>query len=346
MLANQLAEDLEHVLEHTEDLWVAMRGERIFLTGGTGFFGCWLLESFAWANARLKLGAQATVLTRSPAVFTHKAPHLAANPAIQLFCGEVGTFEFPQGAYAAVVHAAVQHFPDPWDTLDAIIGGTRRTLDLACQSKARRYLFASSGAVYGRQPPELEHLPESYPGAPGPENLKTAYGQGKRIGEFLCSYYYQQYGIEPVVARGFAFIGPYLPLDANYAVGNFIRDALNGAPIHIQGDGTPYRSYLYAADLAIWLWTLLLRGRPGEAYNVGSEAALTIAELARQVTCVVDPQLPVQIAQTSLAGVPAERYVPATQKAASELGLQTWIPLDEALRRTVRWHELRDLAPN
>jgi len=91
--------DLDHILDHTLGLWEEMGGNRIFVTGATGFFGCWLIESLLAANDRLNLGVSAVVLTRSPEAFRRKAPHLAAHPGIQLLAGDVRTFAFPEGEF-------------------------------------------------------------------------------------------------------------------------------------------------------------------------------------------------------------------------------------------------------
>src|SRR5579883_949281 len=107
-MENPLSGDLDHVLNHTADLWDELRGRRIFITGGTGFFGCWLLESFAWANDKLGLDAQALVLTRNPQAFREKAPHLAHHRAIQLHPGYIRTFAFPEGCFSHVIHAATE----------------------------------------------------------------------------------------------------------------------------------------------------------------------------------------------------------------------------------------------
>jgi dTDP-glucose 4,6-dehydratase len=334
-----LARDLRHVLEHTSELWDELRDARLFVTGGTGFFGCWLLESFAFAHEQRQLAATMTVLTRSPAAFRAKAPHLTGHPAIRLIEGDVRSFVFPKERFTHVIHAATDasaslNRDHPLVMMDTIVEGTRHTLDFALACGARRFLLTSSGAVYGAQPAQITHVAETYGGGPDPCDPKWAYGEGKRLAELLGAVYHKQFGLECAIARCFAFVGPYLPLDTHFAIGNFIRDAQRGGPIRVGGDGTPYRSYLYAADLAIWLWTILLRGVPCRAYNVGAEQDVTIAELAHVVAATLGLPGNVTIAKAPVPGASPERYVPSTERARQELGLREWISLEEAIRST------------
>jgi len=334
--------DLAHVLAHTVSLWDDLRGCRVFLTGGTGFFGVWILESFADAVDRLGLDSEIVVLSRDPAAFARKCPHLAGHRAITVAAGDVCSFVFPGGEFSHVIHAATEASTtlNPLVMLDTITNGTRRVLEFAAQCGCRRFLLASSGGVYGRQPPELLSIPEDYRGAPELGKSTSAYGEGKRMAEFLCTIIARSAGFDAVSVRGFAFVGPGLPLDRHFAVGNFLRDALHGGPVKIGGDGTPVRSYLYAADLAIWLWTLLLRGTPGAAYNVGSDEAVTIEVLAHKVASQFSPVPPVEIAkEPPRDGRLPERYVPSVERARSELGLDVWVTLDDALCRTAAYEQ-------
>jgi nucleoside-diphosphate-sugar epimerase len=202
---------------------------------------------------------------------------------------------------------------------------------------ARKLLFVSSGAVYGRQPPHLTHVCEDYSGAPDPLDPNSAYGEGKRAAELLCAIAAKKHGFEIKVARCFAFVGPHLPLDAHFAIGNFIRDAMQGGPIHVGGDGTPFRSYLYASDLAIWLWTILFRGASGRPYNVGSPHHLTIREAAETTSIASGLAKQIHVAKTPAPGQSVSRYVPDVQRATSELGLEAQINLMSGVQKTVRW---------
>lgn len=335
--------DLEHVFLHTRNLWDEMRGQRIFITGGTGFFGCWLVETFAYINRVLELSAHATVLTRDPAAFSKKCPHIASDPAISLLAGDVRSFAYPGQEFKYVIHAATDTslksgIEDPLERLETILGGMDRTLKFAAVHGTRKLLFTSSGAVYGKQ--RVTHVAEDDRGAPDQLDPSSVYAEGKRAAELMCSLYAQTHAMEYKIARCFAFVGPHLPLDTHFAIGNFIRDAMRGGPIEISGDGTPTRSYLYAADLAIWLWTMLFRAPSLRAFNVGSENAVNIGELAHHVSSALDSGVKVKIAIEPVAGREIQRYVPLTGRAREELGLVEHIQLDDAIRRTAAWYGL------
>lgn len=340
-----IAADVEALLDRTTPLWPELCGARLFVTGGTGFFGTWLLEALVAANRRFALGCHVTVLSRDPGRFTAKAPQLTTDRAVTLLAGDVRDFHFPAGSVTHVIHAATEasaalNESHPRTMFDVCVEGTRRVLSLARERGATRLLFTSSGAVYGRQPPDLARMPEDHPGGPDPLDAKNAYAEGKRAAEMLCRLAVDT-GVAATIARCFAFVGPRLPLDAHFAAGNFIRDALAGGPIRVAGDGTPYRSYLYAADLVEWLLTILLRGAPARAYNVGSEEAVSIRDLAEMVADVAAAEWPgrerprVTVAGRPPAGTAATRYVPSCARARTELGLVPATSLEEALRRTL-----------
>ncbi|GAC1427353.1 MAG: NAD(P)-dependent oxidoreductase [Candidatus Velthaea sp.] len=337
------AVDVEHMLACTAGLWDDLRGERIVITGGTGFVGSWLLEAFAAANRAYSLGAEVVVLTRDARRFRERAPHLANAPGIALWSGRADDFAFPSGTFAYVVHAATERAyksdaAHPFGILADDRAATERVLDFCVQARARRLLFTSSGAVYGRQPADCEMVREDDMFAPDPTDVDAVYGHSKRLSEFMCAASARAHGFDATIARLFAFVGPGLPLDEGYAVGNFLRDVLANRPVRISGDGTARRSYLYAADLAVWLWTMLLRGQSGRAYNVGSSLAVSIAELARTVVASTGSDVAVEIANTPVAGVPPARYVPSTERAQAELGLRAHIDLAEGIRRMYAYH--------
>jgi dTDP-glucose 4,6-dehydratase len=339
MRSSPLGGDLDEIIERSRDDLAALRGSRFFISGGTGFVGKWLLEALLRANDRLDLRLMATVLTRSPEAFKANAPRLAAAGEIAVVRGDARRFTKEDGHYDVVIHAATASAEaqerDPAFILETIVESGRNVLELAARSGQIPVLFTSSGAIYGRMPDEMERFPESYTGAPDPLDRNSAYAEGKRVGELQCALYARDGTFEPKIARLFAFVGPYLPLNANFAAGNFIRDALKGGPIEISGDGTAIRSYLYAGDMVVWLLAVLLRGKPLRPYNVGSEIAVKVKDLAEEVAAATSPRPTVRVMRTR-AG--SDRYVPDTKRAREELGLNERISRPEALRRTLSFY--------
>ncbi|MBX3166727.1 MAG: NAD-dependent epimerase/dehydratase family protein [Candidatus Eremiobacteraeota bacterium] len=287
------------------DLWPALAGSRIFLTGASGFFGCWLLETLLFASDHFEFGVEVVALTRTPDRFLTKAPHLAGHPRVTLWPGDMQDFSFPPGPFSHIIHGAAEVNSDL-----GLLAGGKRVLEL----ESERFLLISSGAVYG---PAAGFISEEHPASP-----ITDYGRAKLQLEQACNP-------RAVIARCFTFLGPYLSLHSGLAAADFLRDALACRPLKLQGNGETRRSYLYAGDLAIWLWTLLLRGTPGRSYNVGSMDAIPVIELARRIA---GPN-PVQV----LGKEAGSDYLPDTTRARQELDLRQTVDLDEAVARTWNW---------
>ncbi len=338
-----LQKDIEFVFESTSEIWPELRGARIFITGGTGFIGTWLLESLRYANMQLNLGINATILTRDPSSFRLKAPHLADYPNFSFIAGKIHNFETPKGEFTHLIHAATDasahlNETDPRLMFDTVVDGTRRALDFAVEKNVTRVLFLSSGAVYGQQPWEMVHVPEDYVGAPSCTDPRAAYAEGKRAAEMLCAIYAKQFGLKISIARIFALLGPFLALDIHFAAGNFIRDAMQGKPVIVNGNGLPCRSYLYASDLTVWLWHMLVRAEPGIPYNVGSDESVSIKELAERISLVLCNGEFRVLGATDTGWNPG-RYVPNTSRIVHDLDLQRTVSLDEAIRRTALWND-------
>jgi dTDP-glucose 4,6-dehydratase len=318
-------EDLEHIFNNTQDVWESFRGKSIFITGGTGFFGKWILESFIYANE---------FLLEFPFYNNY-------SNSVKFVKGDILSFDFNlEDKFQYIIHAATAaseslNKGNPLLMMDTITVGTRRVLDFAITQPIESFLFVSSGAIYGKQPFDVSHINESQSFKIDINNPNSAYAEGKRIAELYCSTYFEKLGLPVKIARCFAFVGPYLPLDTHYAIGNFINNVLNSEDIAIKGDGSTKRSYLYASDLVIWLWTILINGELNVPYNVGSDEIITIENLAHII---------------SLNGVKAYKelnnidimnksnYVPSITKSKIDLNLEVKIKLKETIYKTIKFY--------
>ncbi len=301
-----------------------MQNKRIFITGGTGFFGKSLIR-----HCRGLRGNDLVILSPAPEDQVKGLLTLRPEMRIRFLYGDVRDFEFPDGDFDYIFHGAATSCKIISDDemRSVVIDGTKHVLDFAGKNThLSNLLYVSSGAVYGNK----YNIPMNEDFSCKPVNV---YGRSKLEAEKLCL----NAGVPCSIGRCFAFIGEYLPLDAHFAIGNFIRDCLNGRSIVIKGDGTPVRTYLYSGDLARWLWTILLDGKPGRAYNIGSDFEITIADLAETVRRVAGTSNEIQILSPS-SGAPPHRYAPDISRVRREFGLEANTSLEEAIRLTLEYH--------
>lgn len=337
-------QDRQYMAQSLSPIVDLLRGKIVLLTGGTGFFGKWLLESYIAVQDQFAFEGELVVLSRSPERFLLANPFFREFPYLTFVQGDVRDAFIPYPHFDYIIHAATEasatlERDNPDEMYSVVVDGTRQMLDLANRTGAARFLLTSSGAVYGPQPPNLPGIPESYRGVP-----TTAYGKGKLAAEQLVLETARQSRLVAKIARCFAFVGPYLNLDIHFAVGNFIRNGLIGEPIIIRGDGTPFRSYLYAAELAVWLWKILLIETDEPIFNVGSPVAVSIRELAERVSQTFQREddrphpLEVRVMQTPTPGVLPARYAPDVSLIDQKLGLRAQISLEDGILRTLRFH--------
>lgn len=323
--------------------WGGLDRRSLLLTGGTGFFGLWMVEFVDWLRRSQRVETTLYLLTRDHGRVVSRHPIYRDRPWIRFLDGDIRAFEAPSGRIDYIIHGATDTSAEAgrnaFEMFDVIYQGTRRTLEVAKQRQCRRLLLISSGAVYGVAS-MAEKFSETRLSAPDVMSASCAYGEGKRVSEALGTFAASD-ALEVVTARCFAFVGAGLPLGGHFAIGNFIRNALENQEILLNSTGKSQRSYLYAADLAVWLMTLLLKGRPGRSYNVGSDQMVDVYSTACLVRDELSPDLPVRIADKATDS--ANSYYPDIDRARAELGLDAWTPLNMAIRRTAE--DARRLGP-
>jgi nucleoside-diphosphate-sugar epimerase len=319
-----------------------LAGASILITGATGWFGTWLLDFLCAADDALSLRIRLTAVSREPADFLERLPQFRADPRLAWIKSDVRRLNGVAQEFSHVIHAATQSSAkatalNDQEQFDTIIEGTRRTI--ACAGRrCRSFLLVSSGAVYGPATADTPRFMDGQSGGPDPSLTGSGYAEGKRAAEQLGAIAAAM-GTPVRIARCFAFVGPHMPFDRHFAVGNFIADAVHGRPILIKSDGMAQRSYLYMSDLMRALVLILVDGAVGRTYNVGSEHALTIKELADLVNLVAGGGGVVLQGGKVAAG---DRYVPDTTRLSTELGFEPAVPLTSAIARTAAWY--RDMA--
>lgn len=296
--------------------------KRILITGGTGFFGKSILDYFS----RNACDCELTILSRhgfAPAFLS--TIKQSNNQTIRQFLGDIRTFDVGSAHYDWVIHAATPARVDVPDgeMRSIVIDGTANAITQAKKCGAEKFMMVSSGGAYGKgfaRPVSEDDTPRPY----------TAYGIAKLEAERMAA----DSGLHALLPRCFAFVGPHLDRNAHFAIGNFIADALAGRDIVIKGDGTPMRSYMYADDLVEWLWAILERGESGRVYNVGSDEAISIRDLAYAVRDALGSKSEVRVLGKAVAGA-ADYYVPDVSRIRRELGVEVKAKLQDAILNSI-----------
>lgn len=342
-------EDVESVLKGRTGLLKSLAGGHLFITGGTGFLGTWLLELLAFLNKNHGFKTRVTVYSRTPKSFIDRLPRLGQDPAFRFVEGDVCHLVEIPADVTHVIHAAAltdrNHFAsNPTRVGEVNANATLRVLRAAqLLPDIQRFVLLSSGLTYGQTPLTVDRVDESYAGGLPPFDFNAIYAESKRFAEALAGAFLSETKLPVVVARPFAFVGPYQSLALPWAVTDFIRDALAGGPIKIMGDGSTVRSLMYASDFAFWILAMTAQGRLRSAYNVGSSEPIDLLSLARQITNFFNP-IPEIVTELGGAGHPSSRLVPSTDKAERELGVTSTVSLEQALQRAITWHKFASQA--
>ena len=344
-LAKFVRADCARVLTGQAKHLAALQGGVLLITGGTGFMGTWLAEMVAYLNDHHQFGIRLHLLSSRASLFHERAPHLAARPDIQLIERNIlNLVELPDDT-SWIIHTAGDpdnrnHATDPLRTLRVIVNGTDALLDSATRlGKLQKILHVSSGLVYGSQPMDLPNIPESFVGSLDCTVPSQVYAEAKRAAEIVCAAYRTQARLPIVTVRPFAFAGPHQRLDGPWAANSFIRDSLRGGPIRIQGDGESVRSYMYPADMALWMLTMLARATPGSVYNLGNPVGITLLELARKITKGFPKPIPIIPRMLGLNAPRATRLVPDVTQAQEALGLTIHTDIDSTIRLAIQWYQ-------
>ena len=347
-----VADDRRYMADRLTSELAHMAGGRLLITGGAGFLGYYLAHAVAEHNARGGSPIEVTItdsFLRGEPTWLNELREQAGIKVERWDVREpvptsLGTLDWV--IHAASIASPTYYRARPLETMDANVGGLRRLLDFAHKQPTppRGVLFYSSSEVYGD--PAVVPTPEDYRGNVSCTGPRACYDEAKRYGETLCCVFAKHCGLPVKIARPFNNYGPGLKLDDRRVVSDFARDVLAGNDIVMLSDGTATRTFCYVADAVIGYYKVLVRGRDGEAYNVGIETPeVTIADFANRMADA-GRELFGYNGRVVTAPPPDADYLadnpnrrcPVMAKARDELGFEPGVDLDAGLRKTLTWY--------
>ncbi|MBI1340923.1 NAD-dependent epimerase/dehydratase family protein [bacterium] len=353
-----VAEDLEDIGRRLSVEFGRMAGKRLLIVGGAGFLGYYLVQApLAWNRTGRGAPIEVTVYDNWIRGMPDWIKALADDPHLTLHTHDI-TNPMPQdaGDFDYVIHAASIASPIfyrkyPIETMDANVNGLRYLLEYAlAQKKAGKplsgFLFYSTSEIYGDPTPENIPTPETYRGNVSCTGPRACYDESKRYGETLCVNFAEQHDLQITIARPFNNYGPGLKITDRRVLPDFARDVFAGRDIVMLSNGAPTRTFCYIADAIVGYFKVLVIGRKGESYNVGTDAAeVSMAQLADEVVRIASERWgyagrvvrQVSSDKNYLVDNP-NRRCPVITKARTELGYEPRVGFEDGLERALIWY--------
>jgi UDP-glucuronate decarboxylase len=357
-------EDLRYINNHLSEELACLAGKKILITGGAGFLGYYLIQSLLHWNSSVKTSRQIDVTvydnyirgvpTWLSALEADSTLHLVRHDITNPLPEQMPFFSFI--IHAASIASPTYYRKYPIQTMDANVNGLRLLLEYTRHQKMQGrqvegFLYYSTSEIYGDPTPDAIPTPETYRGNVSCTGPRACYDESKRYGEALCVNFAQQYGLPVKVARPFNNYGPGLKITDKRVLPDFARDIFDGRDITMHSDGSPTRTFCYIADAVVGYYKILVKGKPGEAYNIGVEKPeISMADLVQKVIAIARELFGYKGQVRYLASNEADylidnpnRRCPLITKARRELEYDPQIDIDEGLRRSLIWYnENRD----
>ena len=342
MIKYDIESDLNFIFNNCKKEFNLLSNKSLLITGGTGFFGKWFLSLIFYTNKNYNTNILTTLITRDQNKFFLENPHYKNNKFLKIIQIDILDLKKITNKFDFLLHMAATSAEETFNgesdlnKTRTLFNGAKNIMEIVIRNNISKVLFTSSGVVYGSSSKDMKN--ENDISHSLDLEKRNGLAKGKILAEDIISNMSIENNINFKIARCFSFVGPYLPLDIHYAIGNFINDAIFNEKILINGNGLPYRSYLYISDTLIWLIKLLVGNAEG-IFNVGSERRIQIFELATMVRDIIAPskKIIIQKKEFNEGNFKRDIYLPNTEKIRGLLKVKEWTSLEDAILKTAKF---------